>query len=174
MGGWETSSILQARSGLPENVTLESGFFAYPFRPDYVSGQSQMLSRIHWPDQSLNPAAFAVMPGYDEYIDSSIGTLGRNSARGPAFFQWDFSLMKNIPVTERVKFQFRGDFFNLLNHPNFSNPDGGVCQSISLPTGTSPAICIPSATFGRVGTTINNLVGTGASRQVQLSMKLLF
>ena len=45
----------------------------------------------------------------------------------PAYFQFDLSGMKNFPIGERVKVQFRADIFNLFNHPNFANPDGGIC-----------------------------------------------
>jgi hypothetical protein len=54
------------------------------------------------------------------------------------FFQWDFSGMKNFPVTEKIKVQFRGDLFNILNHPNFGNPGNmGICTAISSTTATS-------------------------------------
>ena len=50
------------------------------------------------------------------------GTLGRNTFRGPAYAQWNFSLSKKISLTERWKVQLRGDFENLWNHNNFRNP----------------------------------------------------
>ena len=49
-------------------------------------------------------------------------TCGRNSLLGPTFKQWDFAIYKTTAITERVNMQFRADFFNLLNHPNFANP----------------------------------------------------
>lgn len=57
------------------------------------------------------------VPGTRHY-----GDLGRNSLAGPTFKQWDFAISKDTGITERVKVQFRADFFNILNHPNFSNP----------------------------------------------------
>ena len=50
------------------------------------------------------------------------GNLGRNSLIGPTYKQWDLALYKNTALTDRVTLQLRADFFNLLNHPNFSNP----------------------------------------------------
>jgi hypothetical protein len=50
------------------------------------------------------------------------GSLGRNALKGPPFKQWDVALYKNTPITERVTLQLRAEFFNILNHPNFSNP----------------------------------------------------
>jgi hypothetical protein len=57
------------------------------------------------------------VPGTRHY-----GDLGRNSLVGPTYKQWDFALYKNTAIGERVKVQVRADFFNLLNHPNFSSP----------------------------------------------------
>lgn len=50
------------------------------------------------------------------------GNLGRNSLRGPSFKEFNFSLSKETFLTERVNLQLRAEFFNLLNHPNFSSP----------------------------------------------------
>ena len=47
------------------------------------------------------------------------GSAGRNIAQGPGYTDWDFSLFKNIRVTESKEFQFRAEFFNILNHTNF-------------------------------------------------------
>ncbi|HEX4156493.1 MAG TPA: carboxypeptidase regulatory-like domain-containing protein [Acidobacteriaceae bacterium] len=178
-GGWQASSIFQARSGLPENITLISGFFGNPMRPDYVPGQSPYLPTVKWPTQSYNAAAFAVPPGYNGNYGENIGDVGRNALRGPAFFQWDFSAMKNFPLSERAKLQFRADLFNILNHPNFNNPDGGICLSVSAASGTTPAGCTPDPNFGVVSSTIasvtgNGAIGNGTSRQAQFSMKLIF
>jgi hypothetical protein len=95
--------------------------------------------------------------------------------------------MKNFPVTEKVKVQFRGDLFNILNHPNFGNPGNmGICDSITLANGASPATCTLNSLgqpetneeFTAVGETIagadNTLVGSGTARQIQLSLKVIF
>src|SRR6185437_10494594 len=172
LGDWQTSGIFQARSGLPVNIQDESGFFAAPFRPDYVSGESTNVSGAHAPDSSFNPAAFAIQPDYNETL--TIGSLGRNAGRSAPFYQLDLSAMKSFPITEKVRIQFRADLFNLLNHPNFGPQDGGLCQAITLRTATSPAICNPNPNFGKSGSTIGSLIGTGTSRQAQLVLKLMF
>jgi hypothetical protein len=178
LGGWQASSIVQTRSGLPTNIQLISGFFGLPMRPNYVAGQSPMLANVSWTNSSYNINAFAVPPGYNGSWGSNLGNVGRNAVRGPAFFQWDFSAMKNFSVTENSKFQFRADVFNILNHPNFANPDGGICSLVTPATGTTPAACLPNPNFGRVGQTIadnsGSQIGNGTARQVQLSLKFLF
>jgi len=178
LGGWQASSIFQTRSGLPENIQLVSGFFGIPMRPDYVSGQSVWLPNHSWPYTSYNINAFALESNYDGTPGGVTGNFGRNALRGPAFFQWDLSAMKNFPITERLKLQFRTDIFNVLNHPNFANPDGGICTGVFPASGTSPAACLTNPNFGRVGQTIadnvGSQIGTGTARQAQFSLKLMF
>lgn len=180
LNGWQVSTILQTRSGLPVNVQLISGFFGLPMRPNYVAGQ-QLTGDADWPNGNYNRNAFAVLPGYNgEWgTPENIGDVGRNALRGPGFFQWDFSAMKNFAIKENVKLQFRTDLFNILNHPNFANPDGGICTAVTPATPTSPALCTPNVdNFGRSSQTIaDNMgtqIGTGTARQIQFALKLIF
>ncbi|HZP02371.1 MAG TPA: carboxypeptidase regulatory-like domain-containing protein [Terriglobia bacterium] len=180
LSGWQVSNILQTRTGLPTNVQLISGFFGLPMRPNYVPGQSPTVGSAKWPIGNYNPAAFAVPPQYDGTWGENLGNVGRNALRGPGFFQWDFSLAKNIPIREALKVQLRADFFNILNHPNFANPDGGICTAVAAadPSTNTPASCTPNTAFGRTGQTIaSNMgtqIGTGTSRQIQLAVKVIF
>ena len=175
LGGWEVSSIVQARSGLPTNIQLVSGFFGNPMRPDYT-GQPLYRSSSKWPNGNYNPAAFEVPPGWNGVWGdpSTIGTVGRNALPGPGFIQWDFSLMKNFAITEGSRIQFRTDFFNILNHPNFANPDGGICLAVSSTTGA----CTADGNFGRSTATVASVaggaVGNGTARQVQFSLRFMF
>jgi hypothetical protein len=86
--------------------------------------------------------------------------------------------MKNFPFGERVKMQLRGDLFNILNHPNFNNPDGGICLSVSPGSNGSPATCVSNPNFGVSSSTIQSVaggqVGNGTARQAQFSAKILF
>jgi hypothetical protein len=172
LGGWQTQGIIQARSGLPTNITLVSGFFGNPVRPDYVSGQPLWVPNHSWPGSSYNINAFAIEPTYDGTPGDTIGTVGRNALRGPAFFQLDMSEAKNFAITERVTMQFRAEIFNLFNHPNFSGPDGGICTAVGAGT------CTPNGNFGRVGQTIADADGTqiggGTARQVQFALRFTF
>jgi hypothetical protein len=151
--GWEVASIIQARSGLPVNIVQNPGTFGFdPTRPDRNTAFSIRPPDYSAPTHQLDSNAFTV-------VQAGIGDLRRNAARGPGFTQWDFSVIKNTPLTERVSLQFRAEFFDILNHPNFANPDGNLADG---------------PRFGRSTQTINSLVGIGTSRQVQLALKLLF
>ncbi len=180
-GGWQLSSIFQARSGLPENITLVSGFFGNPVRPSYVPAKSVYVPHVTWVTRngSYNSAAFAVPPAYDGTWGQNMGDVGRNALRGPGFFQWDFSAMKSFKLTEKAGLQFRTDLFNILNHPNYANPDGGICLAVSPASGKNAAGCVPNANFGVTASTVanqtgNGEIGNGTARQAQFSLKLLF
>jgi hypothetical protein len=97
--------------------------------------------------------------------------------------------MKNFPVTERIKVQFRADLFNILNHPNFAGPDAGLCTAVTPASATTPASCTGidstgktvstlNPKFGAIGQTIadnvGSQIGTGTARQAQLSLKVIF
>jgi hypothetical protein len=181
LGGWQTSSIFQTRSGLPANVTLVSGFFGNPVRPNSVSGVNPLVDGADWPNKSYNNNAYALPPGYDGTPGQNLGNVGRNSLRGPAFFQWDWSGMKNFAITEKAKLQFRVDLFNILNHPNFAGPDAGICTSVAHENPfdlTSPLVCTTNENFGKVSQTVagasGGMIGNGTARQTQLSLKVIF
>jgi Carboxypeptidase regulatory-like domain/TonB dependent receptor len=185
LGGWQTSGIVQTRSGLPTNITLISGFFGNPVRPDYVPGVPLWVPNHSWPSSSYNINAFEVEPTYDGTPGTTIGTVGRNALPGPGYFQLDLSGMKNFPITERLTVQFRADIFNIFNHPNFANPNGGICNSVQGVSGSTPAQCaiingVPSinSSFGAVGQTVADANGTqiggGTARQTQFSLRFIF
>jgi hypothetical protein len=172
LGGWQTSNIFQTRSGLPVNVTLVGGFFGNGVRPNIVPGQNPIAPGGSWQNGMYNTAAFTPPPGYDGTPGQNLGNAPRNALRGPAFFQWDWSGMKSFPISEKAKLQFRVDLFNILNHPNFSSPDGGICKSFT------PGKCVRNDKFGVVSSTVagasQGMIGNGTARQTQLSLKVVF
>jgi len=85
---------------------------------------------------------------------TGFGTLGRNTYRGPFQQNWDVSLIKNLSITERQRIKFTADFFNVWNHPVFSNP---AFTDIQNPAG-----------FGQIISTENN------PRILQFSLTWLF
>jgi hypothetical protein len=184
VGGWQTSSIVQTRSGAALNPTLVGTFFGLPTRPDFT-GAPIRLAHGSWPTGVYNVAAYEVEPGYNGNPGdpTTLGNVPRNSLPGPDFFQWDFSAMKNFEVTQRVKVQFRADLFNILNHPNFGNPGNmGICTTIqqnTLPVSNcTEGGGTTNLEFAEVGQTIadqdDTLVGSGTNRQIQFALKVIF
>jgi hypothetical protein len=161
-------------------VSIESGFFGLPARPDTTGQPLKASGGIKWPYQSYNVGAYAIEPTFNGTPGdpSTIGDVSRNTLRAPSFFQWDFSAAKNFPLFENAKLQFRADVFNILNHPNFGGPDGGICTAFTAASGDTPASCTTNANFGKVGQTVADAnasqVGTGTARQEQFSLKIIF
>jgi hypothetical protein len=155
VGGWSVSPILNLQSGSPFSPIIPlladgSGSLEAYDRPDLVPGQAIQLDHPT-PDLFFNKAAFVRHP-------RGFGNAGRNTIIGPGFHNLDFSLTKNTSIKEGMNLQFRAEAFNVLNHPNFSQPN----QTVT------------SADFGRITTTRAARGDLGSSRQIQLGMKLTF
>ena len=88
-------------------------------------------------------------------LNFAYGNLGRNIVHGPGAETVDFSLVKNIPVREKMKFQLRLETFGLFNHSNFGNPSSGFATS----------------SFGNI-TTLNTVAP--GTRNIQLAGKFQF
>jgi hypothetical protein len=97
----------------------------------------------------------------------TFGDMGRNIFRGPAFREWDFSISKTWKFNERVHMQFRGEFFNILNHPNFDV--FSMNTDLSVPASVGTAIFTPD-----LGVASNPVLGTGGSRHIQLGAKIIW
>lgn len=162
LGGWELTGIATLQTGSPFNVSSSgdqsrsSG--RTPHYADYIGGcnatarPSGVEPRLAW----FNKACFQ---------DAAIGTfgnLGRNRMRGPGFKVLDAGVYRNFKIRERMGVQFRTEFFNILNHPNFGQPNAGL---------SNPAL------FGQITATSGGLYGEGAisdPRIIQFALKLTF
>jgi hypothetical protein len=115
-------------------------------------------------------SSILIPPAYGSY-----GTLGRNVFRSLPFYNWDLSVTKAWKFKERLTTQFRAEFFNILNHPNISNPFGGPGgdNSFTDPSGTA------GSSFGFRPetpdvTSSNPVLGSGGPRAIQLGLKIIF
>jgi hypothetical protein len=152
-GDWESFGIITLQSGRPFTVALQTtldnsntGFANLGFngndRPNLV-GDPKLSNPT--PERWFNTAAFVTPPF------GSFGTAGRNIVDGPGYANVNFSLLKNIGLTETVKLQFRAESFNLFNRVNFDLPDNFV----------------GSPSFGRIRS-------AQQPRRIQFGLKLLF
>jgi hypothetical protein len=105
------------------------------------------------------------------------GNLGRNTLIGPSFKEFNFSVFKDTPLTERVNLQLRAEFFNLFNHPNFANPelpnfiaDPGVNGIASNGRGIGYYALTATGDVG-IG---NPFLGGGGPRGIQFAAKITF
>jgi hypothetical protein len=146
VGGWQIAGITYLRTGPPFSVSFNATL------PGWLGGRADLLRDPKLPrsERSINrwfdASAFAVPAPY------TWGNSARNLLFAPGDIVFDVSVLKDIRLSERLKAQFRGEFFNLPNHANF----GGPAANISVP-----------ATVGRI-------TSAGAPRQIQFGLKLLF
>jgi len=150
-GGWQLNGIVTYQSGLPLRLTASntSGLFAYMTNPSN-NGHSGTLSG-------------PVQDRLGRYFDTSVFnqpapfTFGNHSVYSPdirsdGMRNWDLSLFKEFQITERVRSQFRAEFFNAFNTPQFGSPNTSVTSS----------------SFGRVTSQAND------PRQLQFGLKFLW
>jgi hypothetical protein len=188
LANWAISGITIIQSGSPFSVLdsgAGSAFLGLGSAPgvetaSLAAGSSissglssgDIHSRI---DGYLNPAAFTVAPllypvqcdpnqpdptifPNSNFCTTGFGNLGRNTYRGPGQQNWDFSLIKNIRLTERQSLRFTTDFFNIWNHANFSNPSATDVEAIGL----------PNSPFGKITSAL------GTPRLIQFSLRYAF
>jgi len=202
--GWNMSSIVTIVSGHPWELVNDiddyDGSGEFFGRPDLVAKPVYNFSN---PTQFLNLSSFAVQctlsgqgaaapDGTGIYAQDCLsgtrhfGSEGRNALIGPAFRQWDYSISKDTRISEHFNLQFRADAFNLLNHPNFSNPllpsffDGVSPYASPNPTtgrfqtfsgAGTPYFPITATVDSGIG---NPILGGGGPRSFQFAMKLIF
>jgi len=192
-GGWEIGTIITATTGSPFTPTLGTGGdplgtgfngdFSMDF-PNLVSGCDPIRGGVNYLNLSCfslptAPTSFAAQckgfsgavqaaPAGTVYCQNLVGNAGRNSLYGPGLKTVDFSIFKNthVPrISESFNIQFRAEFFNILNHPNFAAPNflnDSNNNSIFDPSGAS----LKNA--GVIGST------STSSRQIQLGLKLVW
>jgi len=154
--GWWTGSIVSAQSGFPftpvlgtdntlDNTTAASGYDRPNFGPTFNAASVITHNTNEW----YNPTMFSVPQA------GTLGDVGRDSLRGPRFVDWDLTLAKDTKIKwlgEGGALQFRADFFNLLNHPNFGLPTqsfngtpggtgGSSMTNANCPAPTTPSGC---------------------------------
>jgi hypothetical protein len=159
----------------PQFASVVPGVPLYEHHP--IPGVTQ-AGTLQW----LNPNAFvsAVDPstgqcyGGDSAQACRFGNLGRNALRGPDFFWSDFYLTKWFPLSERVKLRFEGQFFNVLNHPNFALPNmvqAGIPGNPSTQSGFGALTYTTSPPTGLLGV---GLGGDSSPRMIAFQARLEF
>jgi hypothetical protein len=173
LNDWEVGPLLHITSGSPINVTAGSDVSLTDIgndRPNQLPGVNPYNRVKIYSAKSaatssyLNQAAFAQVTascpaGFTAATCPQVGTygnMGRNSLNGPMTFNMDAQISRIFPIEGKLSFVARLEAFNVLNHPNFSNP------SSNNPTATA------GSSFGFITGTSNN------ARVFQISAKLIF
>jgi hypothetical protein len=163
LGGWQLNTLMAFNTGTPFTVSAGQNTSLTGENNDRAQVVGNPFQNIpaNVPNTFVyyfNPAAFA-LPALGTYSNQP-----RNAYYGPGSYQVDFSVFKTNKITERFSTQLRLEVFNFFNYRSLGGLDAGVGD------GTS---------FGAVNQTQDNAngapgIGTGAPRNVQLSLKLLF
>jgi hypothetical protein len=159
LGGWRTAAVLTLQDGQPLTIGCNPGTAAgLGCNALMVPGQS-VNGGQHNVNQWLNPAAFHNPPAVAAIGQTDLTPLGGapTQAVGPGFHRLDLSLFKEFHPSERTRAEFRAEFFNLTNHPNFAQPG-----SLNY---TNPT------TFAKITATRDN---PNDPREIQFAVKLYF
>jgi hypothetical protein len=202
LGDWQLSTIVNVSSGTPYTPVINSfsaagsgvndlsgiGLGNGAYRPNIVRGQScrnSNFKNFQW----VNPNRYTL----DGLQLGTIGTTPAGDCFGPGSTRADFAVAKNFSITERIKMQFRMDFFNLFNHPQYNNPNNGNTNGYvnigfsAVNTVASPAYLTangtPTTTLANAvsiaNSTPNAVVGqvnadNQRDRQIQYSLRFTF
>jgi hypothetical protein len=158
--GWTVNSIVTLQGGFPFSPQLSynpsnNGDTRNPVRP-FANPAFTGPMILGKPTKWFNPAAF-LAPANTAANGGFYGNVGRDTLIGPGLATWDFSVLKDTRIRERLNLQFRAEIFNLLNRANFNQPNAVVFT----PSGVSPTAGVITST-------------STTSRQVQFGLKLFW
>jgi len=161
--GWAVDLTESFRTAFPINVTATTVFgnLSFSNHANLVPGVPEVLYGSQYPGgKEANPAAFVAAPA------NVLGNFPRNSLRGFDASQFDLALRRQFPLwSERLRLQFRVEFFNILNHPNFSDYGGAI---------TTANWFLSQKTLATGLGGVNALYQMGGPRSGQASVKFLF
>jgi hypothetical protein len=157
-GDWQLNGITTFMSGTPLTAFDSSDNSLQGSAPEITGFSANRPNLIGDPNNGprtaqewFNVNAFQKLAPDPLGRYQVFGDEGRNVVQGPGIINWDFSVFKNIPVAESKEFQFRAEFFNVMNHPNFNLP----VSDISSPN------------FGQIQSDVS-------PRVIQLALKFMF
>ncbi|MGJ5814544.1 TonB-dependent receptor domain-containing protein [Paludibaculum fermentans] len=145
IAGWRSGALLTIASGFPGNPTVSGN-------PDNVPDNTDRPNRIG--DGSVSnpsPNKWWDVTAFQKQAPFTFGNSGRNVLTGPGSFNIDFIVSKDTTIGESKRLEFRSEFFNLTNTPNFGQPSADISN----------------ANFGRI-------TSARSARQMQMGLKLYF
>jgi hypothetical protein len=155
---WQMNGVITLQTGIPFNITTGTDTAntssSGTYRPNLVGPASETCGRGNLVG-CISASAFSIAGLYPAVPVYAYGNLGRNIFHGPGAETVDWSLFKNFPIKERLKFQIRFETFGLFNHSNFGNPSATINTS----------------SFGNITTLNTTAPGT---RNIQIGAKLQF
>ena len=166
VGGWQVNGVYVIVAGGKFGITSNSPLNAVngPTQRANVVSSVQILGGLGPGNEYFSATSFAPGPA------NTIGNAGPNILQGPTEFNLDASLFRNFSVTERIKFQFRAEAFNVSNTPAWGNPGNNVSNLVLNPDGSVKNL----NGFGVITGTRGVGRDVGDQRQMQLGLRLSF
>ncbi len=157
LGGWEISGITSFQSGAPNSVTVPVDVARIGVSSSRASmaGQPRLDPGQRTLRRWFNTEAFLAP---EKMVQGRFGDSGRNILIGPGFSQWDFALLKNFHIRERLGLQFRAESFNIWNHAAFT----GINTNVRF-----DAAGKPTQNYGAI-------TSSGPGRILSFGLKMLF
>jgi hypothetical protein len=181
LGGWSLGGIFMAHSGNPLTVTFDqllANGSTTAYRPDITGQPVWTKSPSEFGRRVLNPAAF----DYTFAIDGS-GRAQGDEPRGyfssPGLSEFEFSVKRQIKITEHVGLNYSAEFFNLFNHVNYAPPNTQWGQVYTDPITNNLAFS-QNTNFGLIQSTLGDttagggMFGVGGARSIQMALRLQF
>jgi hypothetical protein len=165
LGGWQLNGIVTLQTGSPYSVVAANDGLMGFTHAGYADCIGNPFTGATTDHNSYTTTGFLINPvAFAQPANGSFGTCAPRKFHGPGIQMVDLSLFKQFKFTERWQLQFRAEFFNTFNHPNFGNPSADI---------SSPG------SFGRVSNTLAPILGTdsggpGDPREIQFALKLYF
>jgi len=175
---WHISPVFIGHTGLPINITQTNEIPGSSQRPN---GNAQLLKLAHpttngaalqyyvsasdpnFPLTASGPVYNTINGVRTQIVATGFGNVSRDSNRAPGEVDFDASVSKDFKILEALKFQFRVDAFNVINHTNFQSPSG----ALSVTAAGNAATFATSSGFGKI-------TGTQPARTMQLSTRFFF
>ena len=170
LGGWNANWVYTLQDGQPGTVPCTipttTGLGCNALKVPNVG----LYTGAHTPQHWMNAAAFATPPVATTIGQTDFSPLGAGPSqyRGPGFNHLDFSVFKQLQLTERLRLEIRSEFFNLANHPNFSIP--GFSEN-GFPASPGALNYNNPAGFGTITSTRD---GQNDQREIQFALKLYY
>ena len=154
--GWSWSGIVMLQSGFPFDVFapgVDSDGTGATQRADFNPNGTKIPVTMPLTQTGPNVGLFSFP------LFGGPGNLGRNHFVGPGYKNFDMVITKNTKISERFRLEFRSEFYNVFNHPNFQQPDNFISDG---------------SFFGQSSAEVGRNDGTTGARQLQFGMKLHF
>jgi hypothetical protein len=180
--GWHISPVFVGHTGLPINISQTNEIPNSSQRPNgdpsllKLSNPVHLAGAVQYFDSPQTDSNFPLTPSGPVYntingtrtriVATGFGNVSRNSNRAPGEVDLDASVSKDFRIWEPVRFQFRVDAFNLMNHTNFQAPNGSLSVTAD-PANPTNATFATSSGFGKI-------TGTQPNRQMQASARFFF